>query len=165
MSKDYAHKMCAYKCRLEDLIEEYAEMRPSERVAAAMLPLIACWQELDKIGDRMKKESSLSEKQMAEWVSWMQNEDGTTGEHWTMEETSAAAQSVGIRFDDISPACWHTAMNMMYSDYFGAASKFGVAKPTFFAELARDFLFDKDAGGPAAKLAGYFNGVVKPHNG
>ena len=56
-------------------------------------------------------------------------------------------------------------MNMMYSDYFGAASKFGVAKPAFFAELARDFLWDKDAGGPAAKLSGYYNGVVKPHIG
>ena len=43
MGKDYASKMCGFKCRLEDLIEEYAEMRPSERVAAAMLPLIACY--------------------------------------------------------------------------------------------------------------------------
>lgn len=82
-----------------------------------------------------------------------------------MEETTEAAQSAGIRLDDISPVCWNTAMNMMFSDYFGAASKFGVAKPSFFAELARDFLFDRDAGGPAEKLSGYYRGVVKPHNG
>lgn len=102
---------------------------------------------------------------MTKWVAGMQNEDGTTGGHWTVDETTEAAHAAGIRLDDISPACWHTAMNMMYSDYFGAASKFGVAKPAFFAELARDFLWDKDAGGPAAKLAGYYSGVVMPHNG
>lgn len=100
---------------------------------------------------------------MTAWVAGMQNEDGTTGGHWTVDETTEAAHAAGIRLDDISPVCWNTAMNMMYSDYFGAASKFGVAKPAFFAELARDFLWDKDAGGPAAKLAGYYSGVVRPH--
>ena len=102
---------------------------------------------------------------MTDWVAGMQNEDGTTGGHWTIDETTAAAHSVGIRLDDISPICWNTAMNMMYSDYLGAASKFGVATPPFFAELARDFLWDKDAGSPAEKLYGYYTGVVRHHNG
>lgn len=161
MGKDYASKMCGFKCRLEDLIEEYAEMRPSERVAAAMLPLIACWKELDAIGARMRSESELSDDELTAWLDGMDNADGTHGAHWTQAQTTAVGDSIGIDWGKVSPKCWHVAMNMMYSDYFGTAAKFKQTGPEFFAELAKDFLMDPDGGSPREKLAGYYHGIVK----
>ena len=52
-------------------------------------------------------------------------------------------------------------MNMMYSDYCMVASKYGVNNAEFFADMARAFLFDKDAEGPGEKLAAYYHRVVK----
>ena len=51
-------------------------------------------------------------------------------------------------------------MNMMYSDYYGVAAKYGLDRPEFYADLAKAFLMDKDAGGPEEKMAGYYHGVV-----
>lgn len=161
MGKDYAHKMCAFKCRLEDLIEEYAEMRPSERVAAAMLPLIACWKELDAIGARMRSESVLSDDDLTAWLDGLDNADGTHGAHWTQAQTTAVGDSIGISWDKVTPKCWHVTMNVMYSDYSPVGEKFKQPGPEFYAELAKAFLMDKDGGSPAEKLAGYYYGVVK----
>lgn len=44
---------------------------------------------------------------------------------------------VEVSRETISPWCWWIAVNMMYSDYYGVASHFGVATPEFFAEFAR----------------------------
>ena len=52
-------------------------------------------------------------------------------------------------------------MNVMYSDYYGVAAKYGLDRPEFYADLAKAFLMDKDAGGPEEKMAGYYYGVVK----
>ena len=52
-------------------------------------------------------------------------------------------------------------MNMMYSDYFPTAARFGIDKPEFYAELARDFLLDPDGGGGLKKLTEYYRGIVE----
>ena len=41
------------------------------------------------------------------------------------------------------------------------AAKYGLDRPEFYADLAKAFLMDKDAGGAEAKMAGYYHGVVK----
>ena len=51
-------------------------------------------------------------------------------------------------------------MNVMYSDYYGVAAKYGLDRPEFYADLAKAFLMDKDAGGAEAKMAGYYHGIV-----
>ena len=51
-------------------------------------------------------------------------------------------------------------MNVMYSDYYGVAAKYGLDRPEFYADLAKAFLMDKDAGGPEEKMAGYYHGVA-----
>ena len=85
------------------------------------------------------------------WVSHMENEDGTTGAHWTMGQTDAVANVAGVH----EKSCvWWAAMNMMYSDYYG------LDRPEFYADLAKAFLMDKDAGGAEAKMAGYYHGIV-----
>ena len=52
-------------------------------------------------------------------------------------------------------------MNMMYSDYEYTADRYGVNTPDFYAELAKDFLFDKDGPGPKKNLRAYFFNIVK----
>ena len=86
---------------------------------------------------------------------------GSTGAHWSMEQTSSLAESLGVSRDGVSPWCWWIAVNMMYSDYYGVASHFGVATPEFFAELARAFLLDEDGPGPKPKMSAYYCGIVK----
>ena len=92
------------------------------------------------------------------WTAKMKNEDGTTGTHWTMGQTDAVANITGVH---VKPCTWCTAMNVMYSDYYGVAAKYGLDRPEFYADLAKAFLMDKDAGGPEEKMAGYYYGVVK----
>ena len=55
------------------------------------------------------------------WVSEMENEDGSTGEHWTQEQTTAAARSIGVDAQALGAAAWYAAMNMIYSDYCAVA--------------------------------------------
>lgn len=53
-------------------------------------------------------------------VSKMENEDGSRGQHWSVEETSALANQYGIRFDSkFNKYDWYVALNMVYSDYYG----------------------------------------------
>ena len=54
----------------------------------------------------------------------------------------------------------NATMNMMYSDYYNTAMKFGVCTPEFFGELAKEFLFDMDGPAPKEKLAAYYRGIV-----
>ena len=94
------------------------------------------------------------------WAAKMQNADGTTGPHWTMEQTSAVADASGAGHD-IPHWVFGVTMNMMYSDYYEVARKFGVNVPEFYAELARAFLMDKDGPGPEEKLCAYYRCIVK----
>ena len=72
----------------------------------------------------------------------MQNEDGTTGGHWTVEQTTQVAQQNGITFDTFNEFDWNYVMNMMYSDYYGAVNN---SVDSYF-KLAKKFLMDKDSG-------------------
>ena len=95
------------------------------------------------------------------WYSKMENDDGTTGGHWTLDQTNAVAAAMDVRFEHISAWCWNATMNMMYSDYYNTAMKFGVCTPEFFGEIAKEFLFDKDGPDPKEKLAAYYHSIVK----
>ena len=95
------------------------------------------------------------------WAEHMQNADGSTGPHWTMGQTSAVADASGAG-NDIPHWVFGVTMNMMYSDYYDVARKFGVNVPEFYAELARAFLMDKDGPGPEEKLCAYYRCIA--HN-
>lgn len=99
------------------------------------------------------------DREMAqEWVSRMQNADGTTGPHWTMEQTEAARAQHGVNCD---PLAFWVAMNMIYSDYSKVAEKLGVNKMEFYVCMAKAFLEDKDARNQGGeKLAKYYEYVV-----
>lgn len=70
-------------------------------------------------------------------VSRMQNVDGTTGEHWTMEQTRQLAEQHGIKHK----ADWYYVLNMMYSDYANAVN----GDTSTFVKLAKAYMCDPDA--------------------
>ena len=96
-----------------------------------------------------------------QWAERMQNADSSTGPHWTMEQTTAVAESMGIQEPVIPRWAWGVAMNMMYSDYYPVAVEFGLNRPEIYAALAKAFLLDKDGPGPERKLMKYYEHVVK----
>lgn len=83
-------------------------------------------------------------------VSKLQNEDGTMGPKWTVQETTNAASSVGVSFDKYNMYDWHYALNSVYSDY---CNVIGINQPVYF-ELAKAWINDKDA--PVGKAYHYY---------
>lgn len=79
-------------------------------------------------------------------VSKMENEDGSRGQHWSVEETSALANQYGIRFDSkFNKYDWYVALNMVYSDYYKViVNMTGSNNSKYFVELAKAWICDKD---------------------
>lgn len=71
----------------------------------------------------------------------MQNEDGTMGGHWTLEQTNSVARSKGLTFTNYNQYDFNYVMNMIYSDYYGAVPN---DTDTYY-KMAVKFLSDKDA--------------------
>lgn len=52
-------------------------------------------------------------------VSKMENEDGSRGPHWSIEETTALASQHGISLSNrFNRYDWYVALNMIYSDFY-----------------------------------------------
>ena len=136
--------MQAYKDKLHAALREIAECPVSMRTveqAAAVTDLLC---RLDKLEDHDEPETVEFDRATAmQWAAAMRNADGTTGPHWTMEQTTAVT------------------MNMMYSDYYPVAVEFGLNRPEFYAALAKAFLLDKDGPGPEQKLMAYYEHIAK----
>ena len=148
------HYIEELKRQLHEIMERPATLGRAEEVTVYADAICA----LHKMGSNEDGEDTKFTREDAEkWVSHMENEDGTTGARWAMEQTDAVANIAGV---SVKPCIWWAAMNMMYSDYYGVAAKYGLDRPEFYADLAKAFLMDKDAGGPEAKMAGYYHGVV-----
>ena len=153
----------AYIPKLERSIQAYMTQTPPSPNSAQ--GIMAMWECLTMLKAAEAGTCSEFTKADAEqWAQHMRNTDGSTGAHWSMEQTTSLAESLGVSRDEVSPWCWWIAVNMMYSDYYGVASRFGVATPEFFAELARAFLLDEDGPGPKPKMAAYYCGIVKGKN-
>nr|DAU96526.1 MAG TPA: hypothetical protein [Caudoviricetes sp.] len=114
-------------------------------------------------GDHFRESTKMmefTEDDAKAWMDNMQNADGTTGPHWTMEQTTAVAESMGIQTSVVPRWAWGVTMNMMYSDYYAVAAEFGVDRPEFYAALAQAFLMDKDAPAPEEKLCEYYKHIA-----
>lgn len=107
------------------------------------------------------KAHALTPEEEKMWVAHMENSDGTTGAHWTMDQTTAVAKQYGIMFDHIDEADFYTALNMIYSDYGKTLTDAGISDVGVFVKLAKDFLFDEDAVSPKEKLHCYYKYIVK----
>lgn len=56
-------------------------------------------------------------------VMKMENEDGTRGPHWSLEETTTLASQYGIALGSkFNRYDWFVALNMVYSDYYGSTT-------------------------------------------
>lgn len=158
MNKD---QIAEYLEKLEHSISEYMQMPASERSACAIRGMLECWSALADMKDCTRTSDGFTEQDATAWAAHMVNEDGTTGPHWPMEQTTALAESMRLSWDQISPWCWWITMNMMYSDYSRVAEKYGVSIAEFYADMARAFLMDKDGPGAKKKLAAYYHGIVE----
>lgn len=97
----------------------------------------------------------LSIEDAKKWTSKMQNADGTTGPHWTLDQTSSVMAQRGITCDK---ADFYAAINMMYSDYCMVAKAYSADNPNFYADMAAAFLRDKDA--VPGKIVEYLDVIV-----
>lgn len=154
-------KIKAYKAKLCEALEACMAEPVSSRSVGSCTMLMDALCKADKI--TMEPEAStFTEDDARRWTEHMENDDGSMGAHWTLEQTTAVANSIGVHVD---PWIWFAALNMEYSDNFEVAQKYGLDRPEYYADLAKAFLFDKDGGGPEAKIAGYYHGIVEPRLG
>jgi hypothetical protein len=79
-------------------------------------------------------------------VMKMENEDGTRGQHWSLEETSALASQYGISLSGkFNRYDWYVALNMVYSDYYKVLLNItGSNNVKHYVEFAKAWLNDKD---------------------
>lgn len=126
----------------------------NERSASAVDSMVKCWKNITEMKQMIKKSFDFTPEKAEEWLLNMQNEDDTTGAHWTLAETNQ------FKPEGVSDYCWECAMNMMYSDYYSVAIAHGTNTPEFYADLAKAFLFDKDAKSAKDKIAAYYNCIV-----
>lgn len=85
----------------------------------------------------------------------MQNEDGTTGGHWNVEQTTQVAKNNGVMFVNFNEYDWNYVMNMIYSDYYGSVPN----DVTIYFKMAKKFIEDKDA--PEGKAYRYYKSMHK----
>lgn len=80
-------------------------------------------------------------------VMKMENEDGTRGPHWSLEETSALASQYGISLSGkFNRYDWFVALNMVYSDYYKVLLNItGSNNIKHYIEFAKAWLNDIDA--------------------
>lgn len=156
-----------YKARLEKELSEFMKLPVTEGSAEAVKSMIECLDAVEHlehctgIEDDADHGGRLTDSELRAWLQHMDNADGSTGQHWTEDQTASIAAAIGVTFDHITAEEFCAAMNMMYSDYYTVGVKYGVDRPEFYADLAKAFLFDKDGPAPSEKLAEYYHKVVK----
>lgn len=102
-------------------------------------------------GGRLDKEAAES------WVENLENEDGTKGAHWTMEQTEQVRRQKNV---DCDPLEFWVAMNATYSDLVKIAKKHNVNTMDYYVDYVKTFWFgDHDA--VPHKLAAYYEAVVQ----
>lgn len=77
-----------------------------------------------------------TEEDAKEWVSHM-----NPPARWTMEQTAAVMHQRGY---DHKPCEFYAVMNMLASDYGKTMAKYNADRPEIWAELAHDWIDDKD---------------------
>lgn len=77
-------------------------------------------------------------------VMKMENEDGTRGPHWSLEETTTLASQYGIALGSkFNRYDWFVALNMVYSDYYRVIMNItGSNNTKHYVEFAKAWLND-----------------------
>ncbi len=109
----------------------------------------------------------LTSHDLESWVHGMHHKtrsgDVVNGAKWSIEETNKVAESVGIKFEHITPMEFWAVMNMVWHDYYKSAVAANMLEnPEFYVSLAKDFMFDDDSDKtPSEKIRDYYYYVVK----
>lgn len=79
-------------------------------------------------------------------VSNMENEDGTNGPHWSLEETTSVANQYNVDLNNkFNCYDWFVALNMVYSDYYKVITSITNSNNVKnFVEFTKAWLNDKD---------------------
>lgn len=106
----------------------------------------------------------LTKQQYEEWMKGLINVDGSTGPHWTKEQTKQIQQKKGLT--DIDETAFWAAMNASYSDLCEFFAKHGLNQPEIYADYVTVYWFeDEDAvgegNGNQEKIAAYYTAVVE----
>ena len=94
-------------------------------------------------------------------VKHMENEDGTKGPRWTVEEAEKIAQQYGVNIhtEKFNKYDWFVALNMIRSDFYRAVVNMtGSDNVKHFVELTKAWLNDKDI--EEGKMWFYFKYVM-----
>ena len=151
----------AYIPKLEYSIREYMRNPATPNAAQGIMAMVECLNMLTGAEEAICTGREMTKADAETWAAHMVNEDGTTGPHWGVDQTTAIAESMGMTWEKVSRPCWWITMNMMYSDYSGVAEKYGVSIAEFYADMARAFLMDKDGPEAKKKLGAYYHGIVE----
>lgn len=100
---------------------------------------------------------TLSREDAESWCSGMQNEDGSSGPYWSMEQIKTVMEQHAMTYN---PNEFWAAMNASYSDLCGFFKKYNINTLDAYIDYTRDFWFkDKDA--VEDKIGAYYSSVVK----
>lgn len=94
-------------------------------------------------------------------VKKMENEDGTKGPRWSVEEAERVAQQYGVNIkgEKFNKYDWFVALNMIRSDFYRAVVNMtGSDNVKHFVELTKAWLNDKDI--EEGKMWFYFKYVM-----
>lgn len=141
---------------IEDTLEHG---RMSSQCVADLMALYYLRDKLDGTEHRQDVNENMSLNTAREWTRHMKNADGSTGEHWTIEQTNKVMRDKNYSFQ---PAEFYAAMNMLWSDYSKVAEKFGVNNVDFWATMSQAFLADEDA--RPKKLERYYSAIVEKNH-
>ena len=75
---------------------------------------------------------------------------------WTKDQTTAVMRQYGYEH---KPCEFYAVMNMLASDYASTAAKYGVDRVDYWADMAHDWLEDKDA--DSDKAGKYWRDIVR----
>ena len=107
-------------------------------------------------GGAYGKSTKLTREMADEWMGGLQNEDGSTGPHWTMDQVKQVMAQRNIKAEPIE---FFAVMNALYADYCKVFQKHNVNKIDMYADLTSAWLEDKDA--EDGKAALYYECIVK----
>lgn len=113
-------------------------------------------------GEDYGEKVKLQKEDMKHWKKMLKNADGSTGEHFTMEQLHEASHQIGAKFEEYDEAELCMTANMLYSD-FSEALRSMIPKerePMVYAKLAKAWLEDEDGPEGAEKLALYYHCIV-----
>lgn len=81
-----------------------------------------------------------NEQLLKEATSKLINEDGSTGAHWDVVQSTDIAKQYNVDLNNYNEYDWNYVLNMIYSDYYGAVPN----DLTYYVKLANKFINDKD---------------------